>query len=56
MELVSDCLKFKFDFNETTEYFFDVETKPIFRSFLINGKRHSLVETYKFWKKHGLLT
>ena len=57
MEIVSSCLKFEFDYNETTEYFFDVEDKTDFRS-LINGKKDvSQLEPYTqvFGDKHGFI-
>jgi hypothetical protein len=57
MELVSNCLKFEFDYNETSEYFFDVEDKTDFRP-LINGKKDATqLEPYTqvFGDKHGFI-
>jgi hypothetical protein len=57
MEIVSNCLGFEFDYNETTEYFFEVEDKTDFRS-LINGKKDTTqLEPYTqvFGEKHGFI-
>jgi WbqC-like protein family len=57
MELVSSCLKLDFVYDETTEYFQEVENKLDYRN-LINGKKDtSSFETYTqvFGDKHGFL-
>lgn len=57
MEIVSNCLGFEFDYNETTEYFFEVEDKTDFRS-LINGKKDTTqLEPYTqvFGEKNGFI-
>jgi hypothetical protein len=57
MALVSSCLKFEFDFDETTEYFFDTGAKTDLRS-LINGKKdRTQLEKYTqvFGNKHGFI-
>ena len=57
MEIVSKCLRFEFDYNETTEYFHNVEDKTDLRH-LINGKRDtSVFEPYTqvFEEKNGFL-
>ncbi len=57
MAVVSKCLGLEFDFEETAEYFHQVENKTDFRN-LINGKKDSAVyESYTqvFGSKHGYL-
>ena len=57
MEIVSKCLRFEFDYNETTEYFHTVEDKTDLRH-LINGKKDtSIFEPYTqvFEEKNGFL-
>jgi hypothetical protein len=57
MELVCNCLKLDFTYNETTEYFHEVTDKSDFR-YLINGKKDtSNFEDYTqvFGEKHGFL-
>jgi len=57
MEIVSNCLGFEFDYNETTEYFFDVADKTDFRP-LVNGKKDvSQLASYTqvFGDKHGFI-
>ena len=57
MELVSKCLKFEFDYNETTEYFFDINDKQDLRN-LVNGKKDlTQLEPYTqvFGNKHGFI-
>lgn len=57
MEIVSKCLRFEFDYNETTEYFHNVEDKTDLRH-LINGKKDtSIFEPYTqvFEEKNGFL-
>ncbi|UPT70309.1 MAG: WbqC family protein [Flavobacterium sp. JAD_PAG50586_2] len=53
----SKCLGLEFDYDETTEYFHDVNDKTDFRK-LINGKKDaSVFEPYTqvFWEKHGFI-
>ncbi len=57
MEIVSKCLRLDFDFNETTEYFHNVQDKTDLRH-LINGKKDSSVfepYTQVFGEKHGYI-
>lgn len=57
MEIVSNCLGFEFDYNETPEYFHTIEDKTDLR-YLINGKKDSsLFESYTqvFGEKHGFI-
>lgn len=57
MEIVSKCLGLDFDYNETTEYFHDVQDKTDLRQ-LINGKKDaSVFEPYTqvFGEKHGYI-
>lgn len=57
MEIVSKCLRFEFDYNETTEYFHTVDNKTDLRH-LINGKKDtSIFEPYTqvFEEKNGFL-
>lgn len=57
MELVSKCLKFEFEYNETTEYFFDINDKQDLRT-LVNGKKDlTQLEPYTqvFGNKHGFI-
>lgn len=57
MAVVSKCLRFEFDYDETTEYFHQVDEKTDFRN-LINGKKDtSEFEAYTqvFGEKHGYL-
>ncbi len=57
MEIVSKCLGLTFDYNETTEYFRQVDDKTDLRH-LINGKKDtSVFEPYTqvFGEKHGFL-
>ena len=57
MEIVSKCLRFEFDYNETTEYFHTVDDKTDLRH-LINGKKDtSIFEPYTqvFEEKNGFL-
>jgi len=57
MEIVSKCLRFEFDYNETTEYFHTIEDKTDLRH-LINGKKDtSIFEPYTqvFEEKNGFL-
>ena len=56
-EIVSKCLRFEFDYNETTEYFHTVDDKTDLRH-LINGKKDtSIFEPYTqvFEEKNGFL-
>ncbi|MGQ7945139.1 WbqC family protein [Flavobacterium sp. WC2509] len=58
-DIVCKCLRMKFEFNTTTEYFHEIENKEIvdFR-YLINGKKdNSIFEPYTqvFDDKHGFL-
>jgi hypothetical protein len=58
MEIVSKCLGFEFDYNETTEYFHTVVDKTDFRS-LIDGKKDQHVfepYTQVFQEKYNHLT
>ena len=57
IEIVSKCLRFEFDYNETTEYFHTVDNKTDLRH-LINGKKDtSIFEPYTqvFEEKNGFL-
>ncbi|WP_413999178.1 WbqC family protein [Flavobacterium sp. W1B] len=59
LEIISKCLRMKFDFETTTEYFHETDPKEIldFR-FLANGKKdNSSFETYPqvFDDKHGFI-
>jgi hypothetical protein len=57
MAIVSKCLKLEFDYNETEEYFHQVDEKIDYRN-LINGKKDtSQFDTYiqVFGEKHGFL-
>ena len=57
MAIVSKCLGLEFDYNETTEYFHEVNDKTDFRS-LINGKKDTAVfepYTQVFEEKHGFI-
>lgn len=57
MEIVSSCLKFEFDYDETTEYFHELTDKIDFRG-LINGKKdQTALEPYTqvFEEKHGFI-
>ncbi len=57
MSVVSKCLKLEFDYDETTEYFHEVNDKADFRN-LINGKKDSSefeAYTQVFAEKHGYL-
>lgn len=57
MSIVSKCLGFEFDYNETTEYFHEVNDTIDFRN-LINGKKDSSsfeAYTQVFGDKHGYL-
>ena len=57
MSIVSKCLRLEFDYNETTEYFHEVNDKTDFRN-LINGKKDTAAfESYTqvFVEKHGYL-
>jgi PKD repeat protein len=57
MSVVSKCLGLEFDYNETTEYFHEVNDKTDFRQ-LINGKKDtSVFEPYTqvFEEKHGFI-
>jgi hypothetical protein len=57
MAIVSKCLKLEFDYNETEEYFHQVDDKIDYRN-LINGKKDtSQFDTYiqVFGEKHGFL-
>lgn len=57
MSIVSKCLKLEFDYDETAEYFHEVNDKADFRN-LINGKKDtSEFESYTqvFGDKHGYL-
>jgi PKD repeat protein len=57
MATVSKCLGLEFDYNETTEYFHEVNDKTDFRH-LINGKKDtSVFESYTqvFEEKHGFI-
>jgi len=57
MSIVSKCLKLEFDYDETVEYFHQVDHKIDYRN-LINGKKdNSLFESYTqvFGDKHGYL-
>jgi PKD repeat protein len=57
MATVSKCLGLEFDYNETTEYFHEVNDKTDFRH-LINGKKDtSIFEPYTqvFEEKHGFI-
>ncbi len=57
MSIVSKCLRLEFDYNETDEYFHEVNDKIDFRN-LINGKKDAATfESYTqvFGEKHGYL-
>jgi len=57
MSIVSKCLRLEFDYDETIEYFHEVDNKKDFRN-LINGKKDtSVFEPYTqvFGEKHGYL-
>jgi hypothetical protein len=57
MAVVSKCLKLEFDYDETAEYFHQVDDKSDFRN-LVNGKKDtSVFESYTqvFGDKHGYL-
>lgn len=57
MSIVSKCLRLEFDYDETLEYFHQVEDKTDYRN-LINGKKDTAVfESYTqvFGEKHGYL-
>ena len=57
MAIVSKCLKLEFDYNETEEYFHQVDEKIDYRN-LINGKKDTTqFDTYiqVFGEKHGFL-
>lgn len=57
MAIVSKCLKLEFDYNETEEYFHQVDDKIDYRN-LINGKKDtSQFDTYiqVFGEKHGFI-
>jgi hypothetical protein len=57
MSIVSKCLGLEFDYNETTEYFHQVNDKTDLRH-LINGKKDTAVfESYTqvFEEKHGYI-
>lgn len=57
MSIVSKCLGLEFDYDETAEYFHEVNDKTDFRR-LINGKKdNSSFESYTqvFGEKHGYL-
>jgi hypothetical protein len=57
LAIVSKCLKLEFDYNETEEYFHQVDDKIDYRN-LINGKKDtSQFETYiqVFGEKHGFI-
>jgi hypothetical protein len=55
MAIVSKCLRLEFDYDETIEYFHEVNDKTDFRN-LVNGKKDSAVfdpYTQVFGEKHG---
>lgn len=57
IEIISKCLRMKFDFNRTTEYFHEVSNYTDFRP-LVNGKKEiMLFENYTqvFGEKHGFI-
>jgi hypothetical protein len=57
MELVSKCLGFEFDYNESMEYFHEVTNQEDFR-YLVNGKKDtSQLTAYKqvFSEKFGFI-
>lgn len=57
MEIVSKCLRIKFDYNKTTEYFHEVPDYTDFRT-LVNGKKATTIfENYTqvFGEKHGFI-
>ena len=57
MSIVSKCLRLEFDYNETIEYFHQVNDKTDFRN-LVNGKKDTAeFESYTqvFAEKHGYL-
>lgn len=57
MEIVSKCLAFEFNYNETNEYFHEITDKKDFRD-LINGKKdQTILEPYTqvFGEKHGFI-
>lgn len=57
MSVLSKCMKLEFGYDETSEYFHEINDKTDFRS-LINGKKDtSVFETYTqvFGEKHGYL-
>lgn len=57
MSIVSKCLRLEFDYNETPEYFHEVNDKADFRN-LIKGKKDTSVfapYTQVFGDKHGFL-
>ena len=57
MEIISKCLRMKFDFKRTTEYFHEVSNYTDFRP-LVNGKKEiKIFENYTqvFGEKHGFI-
>jgi hypothetical protein len=57
MSIVSKCLGLEFDYNETNEYFHEVNDKTDFRA-LINGKKDTATfepYTQVFQEKHGFI-
>jgi hypothetical protein len=57
MAFVSKCLGLEFDYNETVEYFHQVDDKTDFRN-LVNGKKDTAVfepYTQVFGDKHGFI-
>ena len=57
MEMASKCLRLKFEFNKTKEYFLEVSNYTDFRT-LVNGKKDiSQFENYTqvFGEKHGYI-
>jgi len=57
MAIVAKCLQLEFDYNETIEYFHEVNDKTDFRN-LVNGKKDTAVfdpYTQVFGEKHGWL-
>lgn len=57
MSIVSKCLRLEFDYNETIEYFHQVDDKIDFRN-LVNGKKDTAIfepYTQVFGDKHGYL-
>lgn len=57
MSVVSKCLGLEFDYDETSEYFHEINDKADFRKFINGKKDESAFESYTqvFGDKHGYL-